>query len=214
MITDATLLHIIQGVEVFQDNDPKARIHFLADLDVDADGAPDAYRLDNNPKLALDDIHASAGYPHGNWWDVIVRDLVNPDRPFVDENGFCISMTSYQRSGFDIMDRRRYLDASLIPFSVIPEFIRKVAKGTVLGCYSRVTDITNGKSLAMVTGDESGFSIGEVSLAGAQFFNKLFSPRNGDERKIYLYEFFPNSTITIGDETFELKPLNQNDAAT
>src|SRR5215467_9463141 len=105
------LLCVVAGVRVFQDSDD-LRVFYTADLDVDVDGAEKAYRLDNSRALgALDDIHRSAGFPRGSWQGVLVPDPDDPSSPFVDENGFCVSMTSYQRFDFKRTDRRRYVDA-------------------------------------------------------------------------------------------------------
>lgn len=214
-------LHTFQSVVVYQDEDgdpqPK-RIHYIADMDVDGDGAPNCYRLDNNEKLALDDIHASAGWPHGDWWNVLVRDPNDPEKPYVDDKGFCVSMTSYQRTEYGPLDRRRYLDANIIPYTVIPGYIREACKGVLLGCRSRVTKLRDtssrslaGASIEGVCGDFSGYNIGEASVKIARFFDKDLSPTNGDGRHIYLYEFFPDTpaVVTLDDgsvEHFELKP--------
>src|ERR1700744_2862745 len=95
----------VQGVQVIQE--PDLRIHYVADMDVDCDGATLSYRIDNKIPPALDNIHASAGYPSGAWWNVLVRDPMEHNRPYVDELGYCISMTSYQDRTFTALDRRR-----------------------------------------------------------------------------------------------------------
>jgi hypothetical protein len=196
-----------QGVEVVQDDD--RRVHFVANLDCDVDGDPHAYRLDNNPKLAKDDIHASAGWPHDEWWNVLVPDPEDEDRPYVNADGYCVSMTSYQREGFERTDNDRYLDASKVPYAVIPGLIRKVCKGVLLGCRARVT--LGDVMVECVTGDFSGYNIGEASELVCKAFDPLLSARNGDDRKIYLFEFWPG-TIPLFDDPitgkpFELKPL-------
>lgn len=210
MSDQPTLLHVIKGVEIYQDPvDAKwpNRIHFIADLSVDVDGARHSYRLDNDHRKALDDIHASAGYPHSSWQNVLVPDPNNPDRPFVDEEGYCVSMTSYQREGFGHTDRRRYVDAVEVAYSVLPGIIRKRCRGIVCGCSGRITDVRNGHYVDTVCADFSGYSVGEASQRAAQTFGPQWSARNGDDRRIYLYEFFPDVPAVINGEVFELKPL-------
>lgn len=204
----------VQGVVIFQDDadvpEIDKRVHFLSDLSVDVDGALRSYRLDNNQHLALDDIHKSAGYPHGTWWNVLVRDPHKPNQPFVDADGYCVSMTSYERDGYERTDRRRYLDASMIPYLVIPARVRTHCRGTLLGCRGRITNIKTLRRIEGVCGDFSGGNIGEASEFMAKFFDPTLSARNGDERKIYLYEFFPDQQFTFNGETFPLKPMNLN----
>src|SRR5215469_15151261 len=112
-MSNEVLLHVVGGVSIFQElGSDDLRVFYTADLDVDVDGAEKAYRLDNSRALgALDDIRRSAGFPRGGWKSVLVTDPDDPSNPFVDENGFCVSMTSYQRFDFERTDRRRYVDA-------------------------------------------------------------------------------------------------------
>lgn len=205
------LLCTVRGVPIYQEDD--LRIHYPADLSVDVDGAREAYRLDNSrEKGALDDIVRSAGYPNGSWWNVLARDPSDRDKPFVDANGFCVSMTSYQRAKdragnpIPMTDRRRYVDAVKVPYSVPPGRVRALCKGVLLGCLAKITDTLTGKSIECITADFSGNSIGEASVAAAHFFDPRLSARNGDERSIYLYEFWPGTSAVINGETFELQP--------
>jgi len=204
------LLKVIQGVSVYQDQDdaPKPwRIHYVADLSVDVDGAPHSYRLDNRKPPALDDIHASAGWPNSEWWNVLVRDPQNPNRPYVDAEGFCISMTSYQREQYGKTDRRRYVDPTVVEYMVLPGAIRKMCHGVVLGCAARMTRVTDHVVVDGVYADSSGNSIGEAGIKAAQRFGLQWNANNGDERKIYLYEFFPDQPAYVAGEVFKLKPM-------
>lgn len=181
------------------------RIHHIADLSVDVDGHPHSYRLDNRKPPALDDLHKSAGYPDGDWWNVLVADP-ETGKPYVDSEGFCISMTSYQRAGYARTDRRRYVNPEVVPYSVLPGAIRRICKGVVLGCASRVTRITDKIKVETVYADSSGGNIGEAGLVTAQAFGH-WNANNGDERRIYLYEFFPDEAALINGEQFKLIPL-------
>ncbi len=205
------LLSTIKGIPIkqnVQDEEGDIKIFFTADLSVDVDGSKQSYRLDNDPKLALDDIHASAGWPHSSWWNVLVRDPKEPDMPYVDAEGYCVSMTSYERDGFSSIDRTRYVDAVSIPYAVIPGIIRKMCEGVLLGCAARITDTLTKEFIDCVCADFSGYSIGEASQAAAHKFNEHLSARNGDERTIYLYEFWPDKAAKVADETFRLIPAS------
>ncbi len=199
------LLKIIQGVSVFQDDDK--RIHYIADMDCDVDGAKHSYRLDNKRPPALDDIHASAGYPNGSWQNVLVPDVLDPLKPFVDTEGFCVSMTSYWREGFTKHDRRRWVDAEAVPYMVLPGSIRQACKGVVLGCKARMTRTTDGLFVDGVYADSSGSNIGECSVAAAKVFGEQWSASNGDERKIYEYQFWPDDPALVNGEQFRLIPM-------
>jgi hypothetical protein len=202
----------VEGIDVFQDpqsfkSGQPGRVHYVADMSVDVDGAEQSYRLDNSiAKGALDDIRYSAGYPDSSWWNVLTRDPKNPDKPFVDENGFCVSRTSYEREGFSTLDRRRYLDALTVPYAVPPGKVRRLCRGVLLGCKAKITDVVNGRSIECVTGDFSGNRIGEASLFAARFFDPTLSARNGDDRKRYLYEYWPGVPAVLNGETFKLIP--------
>ncbi len=198
------LLKTIQGVNVYQDEDK--RIHYVADMSVDVDGAKHSYRLDNRKPPALDDIHASAGYPDGSWQNVLVRDPKNPHVPYVDSEGFCVSMTSYYREDFPYTDRRRWVDAETVPYMVLPGIIRQICVGKVLGCKARITRTTDGKFCNGVYADSSGSNIGEVSVVAAKVFGSQWNANNGDERKIYEYQFWPDEGAVVNGETFRLIP--------
>lgn len=195
-------LTTLAGVEIFQDpnNGGAGRVHYVADMDVDCDGTKRSYRLDNSFKRGqLDSIRASAGYPNGEWWNVLVRDPENPDRPFVDDEGFCISMTSYQRVEFHELDRRRYVDALEIPYAVAPGRVRKMCKGILCGCRATITDVVDDRRIECVAADFSGGNIGEAGMKAAQFFDPGLSPLNGDGRRRYLYEFYPGTLPLFND---------------
>ncbi len=185
-----SLLKTIQGVNVYQDDDK--RIHYIADMDVDVDGAKHSYRLDNRRPPALDDIHASAGYPNGSWHNVLVRDPKDSHVPYVDIEGFCVSMTSYFREDYPYTDRHRWVDAETVPYIVLPGSIRQLCKGVVLGCKARITRTTDGRVVDGVYADSSGGNIGEVSVCTAQHFGSQWNANCGDDRKIYEYEFWPD----------------------
>jgi hypothetical protein len=63
--SEGRLLHIVQGFISIRTT--ILRVHYIADLSCDVDGARVSYRYDNRQPPALDDIHKSAGYAHGSW---------------------------------------------------------------------------------------------------------------------------------------------------
>ena len=201
------LLKTIQGVNVYQDEDK--RIHYVADMSVDVDGAHHSYRLDNKRPPALDDIHASAGYPNGSWHNVLVRDPRDSSKPYVDSEGFCVSMTSYYREDFPYTDRKRWIDAETVPYMVLPGSIRKACRGIALGCKARMTRTTDGLIVDGVYADSSGSNIGEASVAAAKIYGDQWNAGNGDERKIYQYEFWPDTIAVVCGETFRLIPYGE-----
>ena len=140
------------------------------------------------------------------WWNVLVPDPHDPRRPFVDKDGFCISMTSYQRYAFEQTDRRRYVNAETVPYAVPPGRVRRLCRGVLLGCQAGITHLPTKRSIDCVTADLSGNSIGEASLAAAQFFDPELSARPGDDRPNYLYEFLPNTPAVINGEQYRLIP--------
>jgi hypothetical protein len=196
-------------VTVYQDTVSK-RVFYTACLQVDVDGAEKAYRLDNDAtKGALDDIHDSAGYPDGSWKDVLVTDPNNANKPYVDGNGFCVSMTTYQWPGYpDKTDRRNWVDAVAVPYSVAPGLVRSLCAGVLIGCKAQITRITDGAVIQTVTADLSGNSIGEASQAAAQYFSSQWTASNGDDDYNYLYEFFPDTAAVVGGVKYLLQPKN------
>jgi hypothetical protein len=200
----STLLKTIQGVQVYQEADK--RVHYVADMSVDVDGAHHSYRLDNKRPPALDDIHASAGYPDGSWENVLVPDPVNRSKPFVDSQGFCVSMTSYWWEGFGKTDRRRWVDAETVPYMVLPGSIRNLCEGVVLGCKARVLRTTDGLTCEGVYADSSGSNIGELSVCAAKVYGDQWNANNGDEAKRYLYEFFPDKPAIVNGKLYRLIP--------
>jgi hypothetical protein len=183
---------------------PTKRVEFLADGDVDADGAYRAYNP--NSALGLDNLR-NAGHP-GNWFGIIT------DRfgvPFIQgaadpAPGFYISGTSYQWPEFPGNDPHRYLDAETIPFIVVENYIRKRAKGVVLGCRARVTNTLNGKSVDCVVGDMGPLSkIGELSVAAANALGLDGNPRSGGvDTPTLKYELWPDEPAVIVGVTYNL----------
>ncbi len=178
----------------------------LADADIDADGDPRAYHP--NSKSGKDAL-ANAGSP-GRWWGIATdRNGV----PFIQTKddpapGFYVSTTTYQRPKFPKNDPRRYVDSAEVPFIVVEDFIRKRAKGIVLGCKAKVTNIKNGKSTPAVVIDMGPlYKIGELSQKAAHLLGIASNPRRGGtSENIVRYEFWPDTPGEWDGEVFSLIP--------
>lgn len=183
---------------------PSLRIEFTADGDIDADGAYRAYHPDSSKGL---DHLANAGHP-GNWWGIVTD---RNGKPFIQQSGdpapgYYVSATSYQWMAFPRDNPRRYLDSESIPFVVVENYIRTRAKGVVLGCKARVTNLRNGKSVDCVVGDMGPLvKIGELSIAAANAIGINGNPRTGGEDSPVLkYELWPDEPAVIDGMTYTL----------
>jgi Fungal chitosanase of glycosyl hydrolase group 75 len=120
---------------------------YEAGMAIDADGAPNAYHPepDSNPGL---DFLANAGSP-GNWFGIVTdngqRDgnpiIQGPDDP---TPGFYVSLTSLQDRTKGRTDPLRYVDATQIPYMVLPPEVRSNL-GTQLGDFAVVIRSKSGQ---------------------------------------------------------------------
>lgn len=144
--------------------------YFSTTLSVDADGAPYGYHPDNQgsldwlPNLSKNDRHGIQGV-----------DAVGPAA------GFIVSGTSLTNPDFLENDTRRYVDASLIPYIVLPAGSYPDLNGTraAKGCLAYVVDLRFGGTSGAIFAD-SGHAVGEGSVALA-----LSLGRNPYRRKGY-----------------------------
>jgi hypothetical protein len=160
---------------------------FVSGMTIDADGAPNAYHPDN---IGLDDI-ANAGLP--GRWDGIITDrtgeplLQGPDDPFP---GYYISCTSLIDRTKARTDPARYVDASKIPYIVLPRDLA-VQGGAQLGDFAVVVNLRNGKSSYAIFADVG--TMGEGSIALANNLGIWSDARQGGRRGGILYLVFPGS---------------------
>jgi len=154
-------------------------------MDVDADGAPNAY---NSKNTGLDDVR-NAGGP-GNWYGLVTDDNGNPvvqaeGDPFP---GFYVSRTSLcDRTITKASDPRKYVDATKVPYLVLPPAVAKLAK-TSLGDFAAVVNLDNGKVASAIYADAgNSFKIGEGSIALAKALGIGSNPRQGNSARHVFY---------------------------
>jgi hypothetical protein len=93
---------------------------YKSGMSVDADGAPNAY---NKSDTGIDFL-ANAGRP-GNWWALVTDNGRRDGNPVIQGSsdpfpGYYISTTALVDGNFPAKDPRRYVDATKIPYIVLP----------------------------------------------------------------------------------------------
>ncbi len=181
---------------------------FVSGIMIDADGSPNAYHPDN---IGLDDL-ANAGVP--GHWDGIITDRVGepliqgPDEPFP---GYYVSCTSLSDRTKARTDPSRYVDASKIPYIVLPRDVA-VQGGAELGDFAVVVNLRNGKSSYAIFADVG--TLGEGSIALANNLGIWSDARQGGRRGGILYLVFPGSgnrqPRTLDEISGESEKLLQN----
>jgi len=159
-------------------------------MTIDADGAPNAYHPDNT---GLDDL-ANAGNP--GVWEGLAKNangepiVQGPNDPFP---GYYVSSTALADRSKAANDPARYVDASKIPFVVLPGGMARQL-GARPGDFAAVFNPRNGKSSFAIFGDVGPFDrIGEGSMALADSLGIRSDARNGGARRGILYLIFPGS---------------------
>lgn len=208
------ILCTLEGVNVIQDDD--GRVHFVADADIDADGANGqngaraAYRKDNkgSEHLANGGMGISGGRViFTTSWGKDIAITIN-GAPLVLENGIIPTKTAYRFRGKGPNDPAAYVDAETIPYAVVSPLIRNAAIGVVMGCRCRMTNTLTGQSVEGPMADIGPRrKIGELSIAAARAIGIPHSPRTGgEERRVIRYELWPGTSAKVGDVTFDLIP--------
>ena len=163
---------------------------YEAGMTIDADGAPNAYHPDN---IGLDDL-ANAGSP-GSWYGLAKNAegepfIQGPNDPFP---GFYVSATALADRTKAVNDPTRYVDASKIPFIVLPGAMAREI-GARPGDFAVVFNQRNGQSSYAIFGDVGPSDrIGEGSVALAENLGVRSDARNGGARRGILFLVFPGS---------------------
>ena len=153
-------------------------LFFVAGMAIDADGSPRAYHPRGSPPGL--DFLANAGHP-GNFFGIITDSHGNPvvQKAHDPAPGFFVSPTSLQRPDRAPEDPRRYVDASTIPYIVLPGLVRDRG-GVRLGDFATVRRRSNGKfSHAIYADGGPAGKIGEGSIALAKALGLPSSPKHG-----------------------------------
>jgi hypothetical protein len=163
---------------------------YEAGMTIDADGAPNAYHPDNS---GLDDL-ANAGTP--GRWEGLAKNadgepyIQGPNDPFP---GYYVSSTALADRSKAANDPARYVDASKIPFVVLPGMMARQL-GARVGDFAVVFNRRNGKISYAIFGDVGPFDrIGEGSMALAENLGIRSDARNGGARRGIVYLVFPGS---------------------
>jgi hypothetical protein len=140
--------------------------------------------------MGLDEL-ANAGEP-GHWNGIITDSDGNPmiqqeSDPFP---GFYISCTSLEDESKHFRDPDRYVDATTIPYVVLPDDVARVG-GVQLGDFAVVTNLRNGKSAFAIYADIG--TLGEGSIALADALGISSNARHGGASDGIMYVLFPGS---------------------
>lgn len=159
-------------------------------MTIDADGAPNAYHPENT---GLDDL-ANAGAP--GRWEGLAKD--GDGQPFIQGSndpfpGYYVSATALADHSKAVNDPARYVDASKIPFIVLPGGMARQI-GARPGDFAVVFNERNGKSSFAIYGDVGPADrIGEGSVALAENLGIHSDARNGGAHRGVIYLVFPGS---------------------
>jgi hypothetical protein len=161
--------------------------YFVTGMTIDADGSPNAYSPDGT---GLDDLR-NAGAP-GHWEGIIADEngepvIQGPSDPFP---GFYVSCTSLFDRTKDHADPTRYVDASTIPYVVLPREVVQQS-GARLGDFAVVVDLLEGKSSYAIFADVG--TLGEGSIALAKNLGIRSDARRGGRGRGLLYFVMPGS---------------------
>jgi hypothetical protein len=164
---------------------------FTAGMAICADGAPDAY----HPQHRGTDQLKHAGRP-GCWWALATTTGKPDGTPVVQGKdnpmpGFYVSTTALFDRRFRLSDPRRYVNANVIPYIVLPH---GRAFGARLGDYAYVINTANGRECAALYADVGPKNkLGEGSVALALALGVPANPRVGGVARGIAYVVFPGS---------------------
>ncbi len=162
-------------------------VMFRSGMTIDADGAPNAYNAQNT---GLDDL-SNAGEP-GHWDGLVTgRDgspvIQGPGDPFP---GFYVSQTALVDWNKDRDDPGRYVDASKIPYIVLPGSLARQF-GAGLGDFVVVMNMRRGTVADAIFADIG--TLGEGSIALANDLGIWSDAREGGTRGGIVYLIYPGS---------------------
>ncbi len=148
---------------------------FLSGMAIDADGAPKAYNKENTGLDNLENAYDSdSGEPVGVYY---APGATAPSVQQADDlaPGYYVSPTALNNKGFKDNQQRKYVDASAIPYIVLP---KNDPSGAHKGDFATVYNPKNGKISHAIFGD-IGNHRGEGSIALAKRLGIDVNPRHG-----------------------------------
>lgn len=160
----------------------ESNVFFRAGLSIDADGAPRAYHRDGR---GLDHL-ANAGRP-GSWWGLVTDARGEPVVQTASDPapGYFVSRTSLEDRARAETDPHRYVDATRVPYVVLPggaanrAWLR--ARGVSLGDLIVVHNQRTGRTAFAIwadVGPAAHLGEGSIALAEALGYPNT-SARNG-----------------------------------
>ncbi|MDE3111182.1 MAG: hypothetical protein KGL02_14760, partial [Acidobacteriota bacterium] len=160
---------------------------FTSGMTIDADGAPNAYNADDT---GLDDL-ANAGAP-GHWEGILQDKDGNPAVQGAGDPypGYYISCTSLADWTKAPNDPTRFVDASKIPYVVLPGDLARAA-GARPGDLAVAVNLGNGNYSYAIFADVG--TLGEGSIALANNLGISSDARRGGTWWGVLYLIFPGS---------------------
>lgn len=195
------------GWRVFETTDYPAAV-FRAKMAIDADGAPKAYNSDNSKAL---DYLANAGRP-GNWWALVTDSAGNPIVQGAGDPapGYYVSTTTLTNPGAPATSPSRYVDASSVPYVVLPSqrfskftSTKPIRIGDLAAVYNKKTEQL---TFAIFADTGPAAEIGEGSIALANSLGLNGNPKKGGtDSKDIVYVVFPTSGKGEGMKPAEIE---------
>jgi hypothetical protein len=172
-----------QGVKLTRISGSDAYVYKIDRIEIDADGAPNAY----HPKDTGLDALKNAGYPDKDWKSVLVVDPDDRSVPYVQKTGqfagYYLSMTTLEDRHKAVTDPARYVDATSIPYVVFPgNFFHRITGTGNNGVIGAARNLSTGRTSPVIFADLGGPSdpLGEVSIKLAENLGGTnVSPRVG-----------------------------------
>lgn len=115
----------------------------------------------------------------------------------------------YWQSGTTLQHNGKSIDSYKVKGIVLPPGVIKVAKGIVLGCKARLTNLKTGAFADAVVYDVGpSRKLGEGSVAAVKAIGINSNPNTGgeDSYDAVLYEFFPDVPAVVDGVTYKLQP--------
>lgn len=199
---------------------PEGFVRFVADADIDADGAngqngkmPAYNQFDKGSEYLANggmEIINGRVQPKFSWYsDIVILDEGKKSIRVFD-NGVIGSKTAYRIQGVPTNNREAYLDAETVPYIAVSPLIQQRATGVVLGCLVYAKNLKTGVRAVGMVGDIGPRNkIGEVSIEMARQLGIPSSPRNGGtDEPIIEYTLFPDHRFAMNGVRFPLMKMS------